>query len=116
MQLLLCQGDLFDVVFSYSSLEHTGLGRYGEPLAPYGDMETVAQMWCLVRPGGLFFLAVPSFFHEVRRHQRCHIVWNAHRVYGYARLQHLTANWEVVEEINIQDRVPHLFYVLRRLE
>ena len=116
VRLLLRQGELFDVVFSYSSVEHNGLGRYGDPLAPFGDVEAVAQMWCLVRPGGLLFLGLPSYHTQSQRRRACHIVWNVHRVYGYSRLQHVTANWEVLEEVNIGDRVPHMFYVLRRLD
>jgi len=81
-----CQTEILDAVFSYSSLEHSGLGRYGDPLAPYGDAEAVAEMWCSLRPGGLFFLALPSF-NDVDRRRRCQIVWNAHRIYGYVRLQ-----------------------------
>jgi len=103
-------------VFSYSSLEHSGLGRYGDRLAPYGDAEAVAQMWCAMRPGGLFFLGLPSFKDADRRRRLCQVVWNAHRVYGYARLQHVTANWEVLDEINMRDSLtmPHLIYVLRK--
>ena len=115
MRLLWCQIELFDVVFSYSSLEHSGLGRYGDPLAPYGDAEAVAQMWCAVRPGGLFFLALPSYPDVERRRLQCHIEWNALRVYGYKRLQHVTANWEVLDEVNMHDHYPHIIYVLRRL-
>jgi len=99
------------VVFSYSSLEHAGLGRYGDPLDPYGDMEAVAQMWCAVRPGGIFFLSLPSL--SDRRHG-CHVVWNVHRLYSYVRLQHVTANWQVLDEINMADAYPHVLYVLRK--
>ena len=28
----------FDTVFTYSSLEHSGIGRYGDPIAPFGDL------------------------------------------------------------------------------
>ena len=48
----------FDTVFTYSSLEHTGLGRYGDPITPFGDLEAAAQVWCMVKPGGHFILAV----------------------------------------------------------
>ena len=112
--MLLQQTDLFDVVFSFSSLEHSGLGRFGDPLAPFGDAEAVAQMWCTLRPGGLFFLALPSFSDDNRRQRLCYIVWNVHRVYGYVRLQHVTANWEVMQEVNMRDGLPHFLYVLRK--
>ena len=33
----------FDVVFTYSSVEHSGLGRYGDPLNPAGDLMAAAS-------------------------------------------------------------------------
>lgn len=102
-------------MFSFSSLEHSGLGRYGDPLAPYGDAEAVAQLWCAVRRGGLFFLALPSFSSVSDRRRLCYIVWNAHRAYGYVRLQHVTANWRVLEEVDMRDGLPHFIFVLRKL-
>jgi hypothetical protein len=33
-----------DLIVSYSSLEHSGLGRYGDALNPDGDKEAVAQV------------------------------------------------------------------------
>ena len=36
----------FDVIITYSSIEHSGLGRYGDPLDPEGDikaMDTIYQ-------------------------------------------------------------------------
>ena len=103
------------MVFSYSSLEHSGLGRYGDPIAPFGDAEAVAQMWCAVRPGGLFFLAVPSYPTVDQRRKLCQILWNSHRLYGYVRLQHVTANWQVLDEVSMGDSYPHIIYVLRKL-
>ena len=82
----------FDFAVSFSSIEHSGLGRYGDPLNPFGDFEAVAQVWCMCKPGALFFLAVPASEDEFGQ-----IVFNAHRIYGKVRLQHLTANWRVLE-------------------
>jgi len=45
------QPDLFDSIWSYSSLEHDGLGRYGDPLNPYGDMQTMVKASCMLKPG-----------------------------------------------------------------
>ena len=41
----------FDAVVSFSSLEHSGLGRYGDQLNPWGDLITMAKVWCVVKPG-----------------------------------------------------------------
>jgi hypothetical protein len=81
-----------DFAFSFSSLEHAGLGRYGDPLNPFGDLEAVARVWCLLRPGGTFFLAVPVGWE--------HVNFNGHRVYGPRRLPLLlSAGWELLEVI-----------------
>lgn len=45
----------FDNIASFSSIEHSGLGRYGDPLSPNGDIEAVEQIHCMLKPGGLFF-------------------------------------------------------------
>jgi len=102
----------FDAVVSYSSIEHTGLGRYGDPLMPYGDMEAVAQNWCALKPGGYLFLALPM--NENRK--KCVLQWNAQRRYSYLRMQHLTANFKVLEKINNPDPANTGLYVLQKLE
>jgi len=101
----------FDTVFTFSSLEHSGLGRYGDPLTPYGDLEASAQVWCMVKPEGHFILAVPVSDDR----QRCSIMWNALRIYGTVRLQHLTANWRVLEEFEARDFWKHRIYVLQKV-
>jgi len=102
----------FDTVFTYSSIEHSGLGRYGDPLTPFGDLEATAQIWCMVKRGGYFILTVPVS----QNRENCSIVWNAHRVYGSARLQHLTANWRVIEEFSTLDIWKQRIYILQKLD
>ena len=102
----------FDSVVSYSSIEHTGLGRYGDPLMPYGDMEAIAQIWCAIKPGGYLFLALPVSGGR----KQCILEWNAHRIYSYFRLQHLTANFKVLEEIATRDIARQTLYVLQKVE
>mmetsp|Transcript_17126 Transcript_17126/g.56026 ORF Transcript_17126/g.56026 Transcript_17126/m.56026 type:complete len:386 (-) Transcript_17126:54-1211(-) len=81
----------FDFAFSFSSLEHSGLGRYGDPLNPYGDIEAVAQVRCLLKPGGLFFLGLPIGADA--------LVWNANRIYGPKRLALLLANFDLIDVV-----------------
>jgi len=52
--------DDFDLVYSISTIEHVGLGDYGDPAAPDGDKIAVAHLWAKVRPGGTLFLSVPA--------------------------------------------------------
>ncbi len=52
-------GGLCDRALSLSSFDHDGLGRYGDPINPIGDlvaMETVKQD---LRSDGLLFLTIP---------------------------------------------------------
>lgn len=78
----------FDAAFSISSFEHDGLGRYGDPLNPVGDLEAMKKMKTIVKPGGLLYLAIPI--------GRDRLVWNAHRIYGKIRLPMLLEGWKVV--------------------
>jgi hypothetical protein len=78
----------FDFAFSYSSLEHDGLGRYGDVLNPIGDLQSMARMLSAVRPGGFMFLGVPCCEDA--------LYWNAHRVYGPVRYSEMFAGWRVV--------------------
>ncbi len=84
------QGEIapFDFGFSFSSIEHDGLGRYGDVLNPAGDLETMARMLHVIKPGGFFFLAVPCCVDALK--------WNAHRIYGPLRLKYLFAGWKIV--------------------
>jgi len=75
----------YDFGVSFSSWEHSGLGRYGDPLDPWGDFEAVQTASCIIKPGGLLYLGVPTGVDK--------LVWNAHRVYGLIRYPLLTANW-----------------------
>lgn len=50
----------FDLVYSISTLEHVGLGGYGDPRAENADRIAIAHLWEKVRPGGRLFFTVPA--------------------------------------------------------
>mmetsp|Transcript_23878 Transcript_23878/g.35035 ORF Transcript_23878/g.35035 Transcript_23878/m.35035 type:complete len:479 (+) Transcript_23878:40-1476(+) len=81
--------DPVDFGVSYSTFEHSGLGRYGDPLDPWGDLRAMKQAKCLIKPGGILFLAVPTGPDL--------LAFNAHRIYGRHRLPYLLNGWEVVD-------------------
>ena len=64
--------EAFDVIASYSSLEHSGLGRYGDALHPWGDLVTMAKAWCLIKPGGTAVIGIPTA-------KKDSIVFNVHK-------------------------------------
>lgn len=72
---------------SISNFEHDGLGRYGDPIDPNGDMRAMSEMQALVKPNGFLILGVPV--------ARDAVVWNAHRLYGRVRLPLLLRGWSI---------------------
>lgn len=79
----------FDYVISISSIEHDGLGRYGDPLDPMGDLRAIGEIQKMLKPDGLLFLAVPVGPDL--------LVWNLHRIYGEIRLPMLLEGWTIVD-------------------
>jgi len=97
----------FDAVVSFSSVEHTGLGRYGDALNPWGDIQQIGRAWCATKPGGVMLLGVP--IGPVDK-----VWWNAHRHYNQASLPHLTANWRQVwqgADYSSPDKHPVMLFV-----
>jgi hypothetical protein len=79
----------FDCGISISSIEHSGLGRYGDPIDPDGDLKAIQLYKRHIKKGGHLFLEVPLGPDTV--------VWNAHRIYGRRRLPVLLSGWKVVD-------------------
>jgi hypothetical protein len=69
----------YDSIFSFSSIEHSGLGRYGDPLNPNGDIMTMEEIYRCLVDGGVCFVGFPV--------GKDHLVWNVHRIYGEKRLK-----------------------------
>jgi hypothetical protein len=63
------EGRQFDAVVTYSSLEHGGLGRYGDELNPWADLIAMAKAWCLTKSGGRMLIGLPTGPDEVKRHR-----------------------------------------------
>ena len=79
----------FDMAVSISSFEHDGLGRYGDPIDPRGDLRAMDTARRCLKKGGLLFLSVPVGLD--------YVVWNLHRVYGHKRLPMLLEGWNTVK-------------------
>jgi len=79
---------------SFSSIEHAGLGRYGDPLSPDGDIDAVKEIHCMLKPGGLLILGGLPYTGE----EEGNIMWNAHRIYGKKRIKRLSIGWEMLED------------------
>lgn len=86
---------LFDAIFSISSFEHDGLGRYGDRINPYGDFNAMQKVRTMLKSDGLLFLSVPVG--EDR------LFWNVHRIYGKVRLPLLINGWEMLDSFGFSD-------------
>ena len=79
----------YDICFSISSFEHDGLGRYGDPLDPDGDLKAMENAKNIIHKDGLMLLSIPNGYDKV--------VFNLHRVYGEKRMPMLLSKWEKID-------------------
>ena len=71
----------YDVIISYSSLEHYGLGRYGDPINPDGDIDSCIEAYSMLNKDGYFICCIPIS-------NGC-IEGNFHRIYNQKRIDKL---------------------------
>jgi SAM-dependent methyltransferase len=90
-QLTLPDG-AFPLVVSLCTLEHFGLGRYGDALDLDADGKAFAEMKRVVAPGGRLVIST-----TVSR--RAQIVFNAHRIYSLPMLRRFCDGLECEEEL-----------------
>lgn len=91
----------FDAIVTFSSVEHSGLGRYGDALNPWGDVLEIARAHCLCKRGGSLVLAV-MYGEDV-------IEYNAHRRYGPVRWPYLATNWRQLYREDEGTQLVHVF-------
>ena len=79
----------FDGFVQFSSVEHSGLGRYGDELNPWADVQTIAKLWCLSKEGAWFLFGPwEAAADEI-------IYFNAGRSYGPVGTTQLMLNWKL---------------------
>ena len=71
----------YDVIISFSSLEHDGLGRYGDPINPNGDIDACIESYTMLNEEGYFICGIPIG-------NGC-IEGNFHRIYNQKRIDKL---------------------------
>lgn len=69
------------------TIEHIGLGRYGDPMDANGDKRALSELERVVAPGGSLLIVVPV--------GKPRIQFNAHRIYDPAMLQDYLPNLEL---------------------
>jgi hypothetical protein len=97
--------DLIDLPFEDRSItslscmhviEHIGLGRYGDPLDPNGDLNAMAELSRVITPKGNLLIVVPVG--GIPR-----IMFNAHRIYSYSQIIMQFSDFELREFSLIPD-------------
>lgn len=71
------------------TVEHVGLGRYGDPIDPAADLKAVRELQRVVKPGGDLLFVTPV--------GRSVIKFNAHRIYSYAQVIKMFSDCELQE-------------------
>ena len=71
----------YDIIISFSSIEHDGLGRYGDPINPNGDIDACIEAYSMLNDNGIFICGIPIG-------EGC-IEGNFHRIYNKKRLNKL---------------------------
>jgi SAM-dependent methyltransferase len=81
------KADLMSLPFSDKSIEsiscmhtieHIGLGRYGDKIDPDGDLKAIGELKRVLAPGGSLLFVVPM--------GKPKIMFNAHRIYSYDQI------------------------------
>lgn len=70
-------------------IEHIGLGRYGDPIDPFGSRKAAQELQRVIASGGKLYLSLP-----VGRERIC---FNAHRVHAPATVLEMFAQLALVE-------------------
>ena len=96
--------DLLDLNFKSDSIhslscmhviEHIGLGRYGDPLNPDGDIQSAKELSRVLAVNGQLLIALPV--------GRSRVAFNAHRIYSHEQVLDLFKELELVEFSLIPD-------------
>lgn len=86
-----------DSVSALHSIEHFGLGRYGDKIDYFGHLKALDNIYKILAPGGIFYFSVPI------GHQR--IEFNAHRVFSLQYLLHaFDGKYEIVSFSYVNDK------------
>lgn len=92
------QGDLTKISFPDNSvesisclhtIEHVGLGRYGDPIDYDGDLKAIAELKRVTKPGGSLLFVTPV--------GKARIQYNAHRIYSYDQIIKYFEGFELKE-------------------
>jgi SAM-dependent methyltransferase len=71
------------------TIEHVGLGRYGDPIDSEGDIKAIEELKRVVAPGGSLLFVTPVGQPKIE--------FNAHRIYSYEQIMSYFEGYELKE-------------------
>mmetsp|Transcript_103817 Transcript_103817/g.221975 ORF Transcript_103817/g.221975 Transcript_103817/m.221975 type:complete len:409 (+) Transcript_103817:13-1239(+) len=89
------KAEVFDAIVSYSSIEHDGIGRYGDPINPEGDRAAMFDFKQWLKPSGLLYLGIPVDPSGPARREG-----TGHRIYDQKRLDSITDGFRLLKVID----------------
>jgi SAM-dependent methyltransferase len=78
------------------TVEHIGLGRYGDPIDPNGDLKAISELKRVLATGGSLLFVVPV--------GKPKIEFNAHRIYSYEQVEECFKDLKLKEFTLITDK------------
>ena len=84
------KNNFFDVITAISTIEHVGLGRYGDPISPEGDIHALREIERVLKPGGKLIFTIPSGIDTI-----CYSEQKVplHRVYSSQKLNKMLSHF-----------------------
>ncbi len=86
------------------TVEHIGLGRYGDPMDVEGDIKAMKELARVLEIGGSLLFVVPI--------GKPKIAFNAHRIYSYQYILDQFSSLKLKEFVLIPDAFEHVGYIV----
>lgn len=84
------QDNTVESISCMHTIEHIGLGRYGDPIDPLGDVKAIKELIRVTAPGGSLLFVTPLG-------SKPKIEFNAHRIYTYTQILEYFKDLTLVE-------------------
>jgi hypothetical protein len=82
----------FDFILSYSSIEHIGLGRYGDKIDENGDINYMNNLYDVLNKNTTLLISIPVYINYIVEG-----IW--HRIYDKSRIEKLFEKYDIVFSI-----------------
>lgn len=83
------EDDSIESLSCMHTIEHIGLGRYGDPIDGTGDIKAMKELVRVLKPGGSLLFVTPVGQPKIE--------FNAHRIYSYEQILGYFKDLELVE-------------------